>query len=131
MDQTCVDTDDDNLEFEDAQIEEEEDNIVHDVSAFMVSKANISRYAQDRTAKHVEGKPIIPNKMLDSEYLRETVDYSMKMEPDNNHPGEMNNGPGIEVRQSTDFVKTIKNSEKKLERARESHNSINEIANSN
>ena len=101
MDQTCVDTDDDNLEFEDAQIEEEEDNILHDVSAFMVSKANISRYAQDRTAKHVKGKPIIPNKILDSEYLRDTVDYSMKMD------------------------------DKKLKRALESLNTIKEIANSN
>lgn len=44
MDQTCIDTDDDDLEFDNAQREENEDQILHDLSAFMVSKNNISRY---------------------------------------------------------------------------------------
>ena len=46
MDQTCIDTDDDDLEFLSAQQEEDEDNMLHEVSAFMVSKNNISRYQE-------------------------------------------------------------------------------------
>jgi|DEB0MinimDraft_12_1074336.scaffolds.fasta_scaffold55809_2 hypothetical protein len=47
MDRTYVDTDDDDEEFDDAKYEEQEDNILNDVSAFMVSKANMSRYVMD------------------------------------------------------------------------------------
>ena len=46
MDQTCIDTDDDDLEFDNAQKEENEDQILHDLSAFMVSRNNISRYQE-------------------------------------------------------------------------------------
>lgn len=75
MDRTYVDTDDDDEEFDDAKYEEQEDNILNDVSAFMVSKANMSRYVMDQTAKHIEKNgndkakkdiPLIPNKILDS-----------------------------------------------------------------
>ena len=37
LDQTCIDTDDDDCEFDDAKKEEEEDNIVSNTSAFMIS----------------------------------------------------------------------------------------------
>ena len=37
MDQTCIDTDDDDLEFDDANHEENEDIVKHELSAFMVS----------------------------------------------------------------------------------------------
>lgn len=44
MDQTCIDTDDDDLEFDNAQKEELEDQTQHELEAFMVSNQNISRY---------------------------------------------------------------------------------------
>ena len=44
VDQTCIDTDDDDFEFEDARGEEIADVRQNDVSAFMVSKANQSKY---------------------------------------------------------------------------------------
>lgn len=45
LDQTCLDSDDDDCEFEDARKEEEEDTIVSDVSAFMVSHGNRSLFS--------------------------------------------------------------------------------------
>ena len=56
LEQTCIDTDDDDLEFDDAQEEEEEDIMVHDRSAFLVSKTNVSRYQ--------EAKSVMYNKIL-------------------------------------------------------------------
>jgi len=47
MDKTCIDTDDDDEEFDDAKSEEEEDVYMHDTSAFMVSKANISKFVMN------------------------------------------------------------------------------------
>jgi len=44
MDQTCIDTDDDDFEFEDARKEEREDVRQNDVSAFMVSNANLTKF---------------------------------------------------------------------------------------
>ena len=44
LEQTCIDTDDDDLEFDSAKEEEEEDIHVHERSCFMVSNANMSRY---------------------------------------------------------------------------------------
>ena len=53
MDQTCIDTDDDDLEFDNAEQEENEDNYLHETSAYMVSKTNISRY-QEMTQRILE-----------------------------------------------------------------------------
>ena len=53
MDQTCIDTDDDDLEFDNAEKEENEDQILHELSAFMVSRNNISRY-QEMTQQILE-----------------------------------------------------------------------------
>ena len=47
MDLTCIDTDDDDFEFEDARKEEQDDIIGNDVSAFMVSRANITKHQFD------------------------------------------------------------------------------------
>ena len=44
MDQTCIDTDDDDYEFEDAQEEQEKDMIENHQTSFMVAQDNISRY---------------------------------------------------------------------------------------
>ena len=46
MDQTCIDTDDDDLEFESARQEENEDVMLHELSEFMVNKNNMSRYQE-------------------------------------------------------------------------------------
>jgi len=46
MDQTCIDTDDDDLEFDNAQKEENEDQATRALSAFMVSQHNVSRYQE-------------------------------------------------------------------------------------
>ena len=51
MVKTCVDSDDDDLEFEDAGKEEEQDQRNNDTSAFMVSRNNISKY-QDTSMAH-------------------------------------------------------------------------------
>jgi hypothetical protein len=53
MDQTCIDTDDDDLEFDNADQEENEDVLMHETSAYMVSKTNISRY-QEMTQRILE-----------------------------------------------------------------------------
>ena len=79
LEQTCIDTDDDDFEFEDARAEEEEDQIVCEASAYMVSRTNRSRYVAEQ-ASRVEGqrpgkaggKQLIPNKMLDSEILKDS-----------------------------------------------------------
>jgi len=79
LEQTCSDTDDDDFEFEDARAEEEEDQIVCETSAYMVSRTNRSKYMAEQ-ASRVEGqragkaggKQIIPNKMLDSEILKDS-----------------------------------------------------------
>ena len=55
MDQTCIDTDDDDLEFEDARKEEERDMYMHQTSAFMVKQENISKYINETVVKN-EGK---------------------------------------------------------------------------
>ena len=47
VDQTCIDTDDDDFEFDDAKKEERDDIRKHDVSAFMVSKANITKHQME------------------------------------------------------------------------------------
>ena len=44
MDITCIDSDDDNIEFDDADEEEYEDVTNKDVSAYMIAKNNISKY---------------------------------------------------------------------------------------
>lgn len=44
MDQTCIDTDDDDFEFEDARKEEQADIRKHDVSAYMVSNTNATKF---------------------------------------------------------------------------------------
>ena len=44
LDRTCIDTDDDDFEFEDARKEEEEDIKLNDVSAYMVSKNSVKNY---------------------------------------------------------------------------------------
>lgn len=64
------------MEFDDAEPEEYQDMIRNDRSAFMVSKANISKYHLDRTENHEQtGAPIVPNKILDSMMLRESEVY--------------------------------------------------------
>ena len=78
LEQTCIDTDDDDFEFEDARAEEEEDQIVCETSAYMVSRTNRSKYMAEQ-ASRVEvqragkgGEQLIPNKMLDSEILKDS-----------------------------------------------------------
>ena len=44
MDQTCIDTDDDDFEFEDARKEERDDIRQNDISAFMVSNTNATKF---------------------------------------------------------------------------------------
>ena len=75
MDQTCIDTDDDDKEFESARVEEEEDNYRNDTSAFMVSRTNASRFMNETVNKGNNNgpndkKPLIPNKILDSMILK-------------------------------------------------------------
>lgn len=53
MDQTCIDTDDDDLEFDNAEKEENEDQATRALSAFMVSQHNVSRY-QEMTQQILE-----------------------------------------------------------------------------
>ena len=67
MDQTCIDTDDDDFEFEDAQKEERDDNRQHDVSAFMVSNAKASKYKHSMMASEVEGQQ--KGDVLDYNYI--------------------------------------------------------------
>jgi hypothetical protein len=55
MDQTCIDTDDDDFEFEDARKEEKDDIRKHDVSAFMVSNTNATKFKHSMMASEVEG----------------------------------------------------------------------------
>jgi len=79
LEQTCIDTDDDDFEFEDARAEEEEDQIVCETSAYMVSKTNRSKYMAEQASRveverpaKTRAKQIIPNKMLDSEILKDS-----------------------------------------------------------
>jgi hypothetical protein len=51
LEQTCIDTDDDDLEFDSAKEEEEEDIMVHERSCFMVSNTNMSRYQQEKSIR--------------------------------------------------------------------------------
>mmetsp|Transcript_9471 Transcript_9471/g.14528 ORF Transcript_9471/g.14528 Transcript_9471/m.14528 type:complete len:91 (+) Transcript_9471:2472-2744(+) len=64
MDQTCIDTDDDDFELDGADREEKEDVLQNDVSAFMVSRSNISRFR----AKNDQSR-VIPNKLLDTDIM--------------------------------------------------------------
>ena len=78
-DVTCMDTDDDDLEFDNAEPEEYQDLVRKDLSTYMVSKANISKYNLDRTANHEQtGAPIVPNKILDSMMLRESEEFEKR-----------------------------------------------------
>jgi hypothetical protein len=74
MDKTCIDTDDDDFEFEDAKDEEEEDNYKNNTTAFMVSRNNTSKYINDTQVRNTnlpEDKKVhIPNKILDSVLLK-------------------------------------------------------------
>ena len=56
LDRTCIDTDDDDFEFEDAVKEEEEDIKLNDVSAYMVSKNNVSKYQFDQSQLDSQNK---------------------------------------------------------------------------
>lgn len=71
---TCIDTDDDNMEFEDAGPEEEDDVYNGNHGPYMVSKANVSKYVMDQSARNTQLPPEkqvhIPNKILDSVYLK-------------------------------------------------------------
>ena len=76
QDQTCVDSDDDDFEFEDAKAEEQRDMQRYNASNFMIGQEAISQYIQDQTLKNQtldEGmKTHIPNKILDSQFLRQS-----------------------------------------------------------
>lgn len=63
LEQTCIDTDDDDLEFDSAKEEEEEDMMVHERSCFMVSRTNMSRYQEERSIRMGPGGM---NKILDT-----------------------------------------------------------------
>lgn len=74
VDKTCIDTDDDDLEFEDAKNEEDDDNYRNDTTAFMVSRHNVSRYINETQTRNThlpeEEKVQVANKILDSVYLK-------------------------------------------------------------
>ena len=78
MEKTYIDSDDDDFEFDDARKEEEQDVRKHDMSAFMVSKANVSRILERTmgggapSATNSAMPSHIPNKILDSQFLRES-----------------------------------------------------------
>lgn len=55
LEKTWIDSDDDDEEFEYASKEEEEDIIDNDVSAFMFSRPNISRYHDPNRKKAARG----------------------------------------------------------------------------
>lgn len=66
MDQTCIDTDDDDFEFEDARKEEQDDVMANDISAFMVSRGNITKHQFDLSQGQSK---MIKDKVLDSQFL--------------------------------------------------------------
>lgn len=74
LDKTCIDTDDDDFEFESARNEEEEDINRNDTTAFMVSKQNVSKYINETQVRNTQlpddKKVHIPNKILDSMLLK-------------------------------------------------------------
>ena len=89
MDKTWIDEDDDDEEFDDAIKEEEEDLKNNDISSFMVSKANVSRFHDiskiefkniEKPRKKVKSQlekikeELIPNKILDSMILSSGID---------------------------------------------------------
>lgn len=103
MDQTCIDSDDDDLEFDDARKEENEDVLLHDISAFMVSKGNISRYQEqtlmrsqmpkdtendDEEAKKPKTGNILPDNFLDTEPKQEKKNSKVKPPPAPVYPDE-------------------------------------------
>lgn len=85
LDKTCIDTDDDDFEFESARQEEEEDNYRNDTTAFMVSKQNVSKFINETQIRNTQlpddKKTHIPNKILDSMLLK----YS-ELDIDSNAP---------------------------------------------
>lgn len=87
MNKTCIDTDDDDFEFEDAKEEEEDDIYRNDTTAFMISRQNASRFINETMNRNTnlpnEKKAPIPNKILDSMLLKYS-DVEDDFEEENN-----------------------------------------------